>query len=198
MDILLASAYYLHEDRHEQSHHEALSAVGASLHQLVPQSARLRCWSCLTATFQTRQAFADLLAQEQPPVVGFYCNLLTKLSVLAMIREAKQAGAIVVVGGPDPPFYAQEYLQSGADVVVIGEGELTLEELLPHLARSGPRNMSHIMGIAYREEDGQVIQTPARPYIEALDDMPHPDRAAVDMQSYLRAWRERHSLHPCR
>ena len=39
-----------------------------------------------------------------------------------------------MVGGPEPAAYIEEYLDAGADVVVIGEGEVTLEELLPALA----------------------------------------------------------------
>ncbi len=35
-----------------------------------------------------------------------------------------------MVGGPEPGAYAAEYLQSGADFVVFGEGEITMEELL--------------------------------------------------------------------
>jgi radical SAM superfamily enzyme YgiQ (UPF0313 family) len=41
-----------------------------------------------------------------------------------------RSGAKVVIGGPDPPHHAASYLDAGADVVVIGEGEQTLEELI--------------------------------------------------------------------
>ena len=58
---------------------------------------------------------------------------MTKRNALAMIALAKQHGSRVVIGGPDPPHHAASYLDAGADVVVIGEGEQTLEELLPAL-----------------------------------------------------------------
>ena len=58
---------------------------------------------------------------------------MTKRNALRMIATARAAGARVVVGGPDPPHYADGVSRAGADVVVIGEGEQTLEELLPVL-----------------------------------------------------------------
>jgi anaerobic magnesium-protoporphyrin IX monomethyl ester cyclase len=191
MDILLASAYYLHEDQHELKIMKPYPPLGL-LYVSSYLKARGFAVGVFDSTFQTRRAFGDLLARERPPVVGIYCNLLTKCNVLAMIREAKATGAIVVLGGPEPPYYAEEYLACGADVIVVGEGELTLEKLLQHLARSGPRHMEHVQGIVYREEDGGLVRTPARPFIVRLDDMPHPDRAAIDMQTYLQAWREQH------
>ena len=61
----------------------------------------------------------------------------------------------MVVGGPDPANYLDEYLSRGADVIVIGEGELTLEELVPHLREHGPNDLATISGIAYRGDDGR-------------------------------------------
>ena len=49
----------------------------------------------------------------------------------------KAVGATVILGGPEPPHYAEHYLDHGADIIVVGEGELTLAELIPHLAQHG-------------------------------------------------------------
>jgi radical SAM superfamily enzyme YgiQ (UPF0313 family) len=46
------------------------------------------------------------------------------------------AGA-VVLGGPEAANYVEEYLGRGADVVAIGEGEVTLAELVPAIAARG-------------------------------------------------------------
>jgi radical SAM superfamily enzyme YgiQ (UPF0313 family) len=98
----------------------------------------------------------------------------------------------VVVGGPDPVGYAEEYLAAGADVVVVGEGEQTLEELIPHLASSGPQGMREIQGIVYRESDGSLVRTQPRPYLADLDAQPFPDRSAIDIPAYMRVWSEHH------
>jgi len=118
--------------------------------------------------------------------------MLTRRQVVPMARACKEAGATVIVGGPDPANYAAEYLAHGADVAVIGEGELTLAALLPHLARHGLSRLDEIAGIAFRRDDGEVVRTAPRPYIADLDAQPFPDRAGIDVGEYLRAWRDRH------
>jgi radical SAM superfamily enzyme YgiQ (UPF0313 family) len=128
-------------------------------------------------------------------VVGLYANLMTKRSVLRLMAECRRHGAPVVVGGPDPPSYAEEYLEAGADVVVVGEGEATLEELLPRLIRRpGSRDLGGVTGIAYRDEHGRLVRTPPRALLPRLDAQPWPDREAVDLGAYLAAWRARHGL----
>jgi radical SAM superfamily enzyme YgiQ (UPF0313 family) len=143
------------------------------------------------STFQTFPDFSQHLDEARAPVVGIYANMMTRATVLQMLPLCRERGATVVVGGPDPANYPEDYLERGADVVVIGEGELTLEELLPHLARHGPRRLAGIRGLAYREGD-RVVTTPPRPYIQDLDGLPFPDRAAIDVGQYLDVWRQHH------
>jgi radical SAM superfamily enzyme YgiQ (UPF0313 family) len=126
--------------------------------------------------------------------VGIYSNLMTRPRIIQMMKYCQEVGSLVVIGGPDSANYQAEYLDHGASVVVIGEGELTLEELLPHLARYGPTNMNHINGIAYRDGDGELIQTLPRTYIADLDAQPFPDRDAIDIPEYVRIWRDNHGM----
>ena len=53
--------------------------------------------------------------------------------MVEIVRVAHEAGWKTIVGGPEPGAYVNEYLEAGADIVVIGEGEITIEELLPAL-----------------------------------------------------------------
>jgi radical SAM superfamily enzyme YgiQ (UPF0313 family) len=113
---------------------------------------------------------------------------MTKRQALRMMAAARACGARVIVGGPDPPHHAEEYLRAGADVVVIGEGELTLVDLL-----SNQRSLCDIPGIVFREGPA-IIRTPPRALIPALDAQPFPNRDAVDLDAYLRAWRRHHGF----
>lgn len=193
MDILLAHSYYLNEDPHERAVMKPYPPLGL-LYISSYLKARGFDVGVFDTTFRSREDFRQFVVRERPPVVGIYGTLMTRRNVLEMTRFCKEQGCTVVLGGPEPANYAEEYLAHGADVVVVGEGELTLEELLSHLARYGPRNMGHIKGIVYREEDGQVVRTPPRPYIQDLDAQPFPDREAIDMAAYLNAWRARHGM----
>src|SRR5437588_5180182 len=145
-------------------------------------------------TFSRFEQLETYLRAEKPPVVGVYSNLMTRTKVLRVMHAAKEAGSLVVVGGPDPANYIDEYLSRGADVIAIGEGELTLEELVPHLKQHGPRNLDSIQGIAFRDKDGAIVRTEPRPMIADLDAQPFPDRAAIDQPAYVNVWREHHGM----
>jgi anaerobic magnesium-protoporphyrin IX monomethyl ester cyclase len=191
MDVLLAHGYHLLQDPHEQAIMRPYPPLGM-LYVSSYLKSRGFAVGTFDATFASPEAFASRLAQDRPPVVGLYTTLMTRPNVLEMIRAARAAGATVVLGGPDGASNAEDYLENGADVVVAGEGELTLEELLPHLAQQGPTEMQHIRGLIYREGNGQIIRTPPRPLIAHLDDLPLPDRQAIDLPAYLQVWREHH------
>jgi radical SAM superfamily enzyme YgiQ (UPF0313 family) len=98
----------------------------------------------------------------------------------------------VVLGGPESANYATEYLASGADVIVIGEGELTLSEVVSELARTGPHRLHEVRGIVFRDEAGAQVRTPERGKVPDLDTLPWPDREAIDHQLYLDAWKTHH------
>jgi anaerobic magnesium-protoporphyrin IX monomethyl ester cyclase len=191
MDILLTHGYFLYEDPHELQVMKPYPPLGILY---ISSHLKQRGFdvNVFDSTFSSFDRLREYLERERPPIVGIYCNLMTRPRALEVIRICKQSGSIVVAGGPDPANYPENYLENGADVVVIGEGELTLEELLPHLARYGPTGMQHIQGIAYREGDGKFIQTLPRPYIPDLTAQPFPDREAIDIPEYVRIWRENH------
>ena len=75
---------------------------------------------------------------------------MTRKNVVEMLKVAREAGWKTIVGGPEPGAYALEYLQAGADFVVFGEGELTMEELLRvHSVRGADSLRERFAGIAY-------------------------------------------------
>jgi anaerobic magnesium-protoporphyrin IX monomethyl ester cyclase len=191
MDLLLANAYMLALDAEEQRimrPHPPLGVLYLSSHL----KARGFDVGVFDGTFRSMEGFADRLLRDRPRVVGIAVNLMTKRNALAMMALARRHGVRVVIGGPDPPHHAEAYLAAGADVVVIGEGERTLEELLPALASGS--ELSAINGIAFKLPDGSMMRTPARTLIPDLDAQPFPDRSAIDLPAYLNAWRERHGV----
>lgn len=191
MDILLAHGYFLSEDAAERRVMKPYPTLG-----LLYLSAYLKrtgfSVQIFDSTFNTLDSFETLLDKERPSVIGLYCNLMTKFNVLKMIALAKKVGALVVLGGPEPANYAEEYLVRGADVIVLGEGEQALEELLPSLARYKLNKLDDIAGIVFRRDDGAVIRTLPRAQIADLDSLPDPDREAINLHSYLDTWKKHH------
>jgi len=192
MELLLAHGYFLALDEAEQRvmrPHPPLGLLYLSSHL----KSRGVGVGVFDATFRSLEDFSHTLERERPPVVGIAVNLMTKRNALRMIALARRRGARVVIGGPDPPHHAASYLDAGADVVVIGEGEQTIEELLPALRAPGG-DLSGINGIVFKAADGTVVRTPARALLPDLDLQPFPDRHAIDVHAYLDAWRERHGV----
>jgi radical SAM superfamily enzyme YgiQ (UPF0313 family) len=67
---------------------------------------------------------------------------------------------------------------------VIGEGEVTLPELLQSL--SNPRSIFGVKGIALLEKGwGNVTTTPERPPIPDITELPFPDRFAFNLPRYI-------------
>src|SRR5580698_1707625 len=143
-------------------------------------------------TFSTRDMLFHHLRSEKPSVLGVYANLMTRRNVVDILGVAKEAGWRTVVGGPEPGAYAQEYLEAGADFVVFGEGEITMQELLQAYRAGASDSVAGIAGIAFLDENGIMRQTMPRAQIADLDAQPWPARDAIDIQRYVRTWREAH------
>jgi len=145
------------------------------------------------------ESFEGELESRRPRVVGLYGHTVTRPTSLPMVKQAVRRGCRVIAGGPDPVQYLDEYLEGGVEVVVIGEGEHTLTELMEHL-RAHQWNwhwesLGQVAGIAFRHPqspDGEITRTPTRMLIRPLDSIPWPVRERRDLSSYFDAWRARH------
>ncbi|HEX2619660.1 MAG TPA: radical SAM protein [Phototrophicaceae bacterium] len=191
MDILLAHGYFLYEDPHELKVMKPYPPLGILYISSYLKSKGFAV-NVFDATFSSMDQFVAYVQRERPPVVGLYTNLMTKFNILKMIPVCKQAGATVVLGGPDPAYYAEDYINAGADIIVRGEGELTLEELLPHLAHHGMTGLDVINGIVYRDVSGELVETLPRAQIADLSAHPWPDREAIDIEAYMAVWKKYH------
>ncbi len=191
MDILLTHGYFLQEDPHElevMKPYPPLGVLYISSH-LKAQGFDVAVFD---TTFSSPAEFRRYVRRERPSVVGIYCNLMTRQQVIDMAAFCREQGATVIAGGPEPANYPEEYLARGIDLIVDGEGELTLAELIPHLARHGMQGLETIQGILYRNDAGKVVRTLPRPQIKDLTAQPFPDRQAIDIPQYVRVWREHH------
>ncbi len=144
------------------------------------------------STFSSRQQLFDVIKKGPPSVLGIYANLMTRTNVVEILRYAKTSGWQTIVGGPEPGAYIEEYLDAGADVVVVGEGEVTMEELLPVMRGQSSRSLEEIAGIAFRSANGDIVRTRPREQIRDINSQPWPAREVIDMDRYVAVWREHH------
>ena len=101
-------------------------------------------------------------------------------------------GVPVVVAGSDPSDHPSIYLEGGAHVVVTGEGEVTLIEVLQSMEGRSNTPLSAIEGVALRDTDAVVVRTRPRAFIRDLDQLPRPAWDLVDIERYRAIWLRRH------
>lgn len=132
----------------------------------------------------------DLLNREYFDVVGVgviggYYQYKKLLKISEAVNRAKNRPFYVIGGhGPSPePEYFLKKTQ--ADVAIIGEGEITIVELLDALERK--KELSAVHGIAFMKND-KCIQTPRRKLIQNIDEIPLPawDLFPLDHYALLR------------
>ncbi len=125
------------------------------------------------------------LEEFTPDVVGVTSVTMNFPGAAAILTEAKRAlpEAITVMGGPHVSFTAAHTLNKhpGIDLIVMGEGEKTIVELVDAGFKSPlfPR----IKGIAFRK-NGQAEVNEPRPFIPDLDELPLPARHLLPLSRY--------------
>jgi anaerobic magnesium-protoporphyrin IX monomethyl ester cyclase len=193
MDILLTHGYFLYEDPKELQIMKPYPPLGILYICSHLRKKGLRA-EVFDSTFSSRQKLFDVLKQGPPSILGVYANLMTRSNVVEILTAAKELGWKTAVGGPEPGAYVDEYLAAGADVVVIGEGEVTLEELVPALQTRPVGQLHDIDGIAFKAQGGPVIRTRPRAQIKDIDSQPWPARELIDVHRYVDVWREHHGM----
>jgi anaerobic magnesium-protoporphyrin IX monomethyl ester cyclase len=120
-------------------------------------------------------------------------NYLTKMcltnmrdAAFEMISIAKEKGCKVIVSSSDSTDHYEKYLDSGADFIILGEGEITLLELINDIANK-KSDFSSIQGLAFKK-DNYAVKTAARLVLKDLDSLPFPAWDLVDLVPYRESW----------
>ena len=125
------------------------------------------------------------LAEFRPHMVGATCVTLNYPIASRIMKVCKEfdPGIITMLGGPHATFAIKETLLRARwiDLLVIGEGERTLTELVKTLEKGD--DIHQVRGIAFRHGD-RVVKTEPRPLIENLDELPFPARDLLPLSKY--------------
>ncbi len=99
--------------------------------------------------------------------------------------KAREAGSVVVMGGPHPTTADLEVARTASvDYVARSESEETIVELAACLESRG--DPAGVKGLTFRR-DGRVVRTPDRPFNPDLDSIPLPARDLMPMDRYKTA-----------
>jgi radical SAM superfamily enzyme YgiQ (UPF0313 family) len=135
----------------------------------------------------TQKDLMTELARLQPDVIGVTSTTLTFKSATDIVKTAKEAcpNSLIILGGPHVTVLDEQTLneQPEVDIIVRGEGERTLLELADKASKSDMKNLDKIEGITFRK-NGNIIQTPDRPFIQNIDELPYPAFKHFDVRKY--------------
>lgn len=121
----------------------------------------------------------DSLTELKADVYGFQLNMVNYEKVRLVVDKIKSAknDALTVFGGPFLTSLSEEILSNEPlfDFIILGEGELTILELLKELEK-GKKEFSFVNGLAWRNTEGKIVINAPRSLINDLDTLPFPAR----------------------
>jgi anaerobic magnesium-protoporphyrin IX monomethyl ester cyclase len=138
-------------------------------------------------TFLKQDEALEKVRRSQPRIIGMQVMFSMKEKALELARLLKKDCELLVAGGPLPTSDPEEFLRS-FDVVVVGEGEQTMLELVR--AVQNGTSLMNVKGIAFREKD-QIKVTPPRDFIKDLDSIDFPSREFFNHRAYMRYFKEK-------
>ncbi len=116
------------------------------------------------------------------------CLLRMRQAAFRMLEDARDRGVTAIVCGSDATDHALDYVDHGARWVIIGEGEITLSELLRAMDGRSGIDTASVPGLTFRSGP-DLVTTGRRPNLTDLDPLPFPARDLVDVDRYRAAWR---------
>jgi anaerobic magnesium-protoporphyrin IX monomethyl ester cyclase len=201
-DILFTHSYFYKFDRKQWAQQQPYPPYGTMYAAALMRSCGFEVSLFDVALKDSPAELESVLQAEQPRYLVIYddgFNYLTKMcltrmreAAFEMAKTGKRFACQVIVNSSDSTDHFAQYLQEGADFVILGEGEHTLRELITAL-EAGGTDFSEIAGLTYCPKDTEaIIHTAPRPVIHHLDELPDPAWDLVDMEAYRRIWMEAH------
>jgi radical SAM superfamily enzyme YgiQ (UPF0313 family) len=189
--IFLTHGYFLEEDPKEQQIMKPYVPLGILYISAWLEKNGVENF-IFDSTFSSFEKMRREMLHQKPPLIGIYTNLMTKLNVLRIINFVKSElkGSKIILGGPEIRHYAKEYLEHGADMLTIGEGEETMLEICKHfsLHRNLPQNCA---GTALMINGGLHVNE-ERNLLRDINALPFPNRKKVNIPQYMDIWKKHH------
>lgn len=206
-DVLLAHSYFLRFDPKQWRSMQPYAPLGT-----LYAAAYLKQHGHNVALFDSMlaQGPGDIVAELQahrPAAVVFYedsFNWLSKMcltrmraacfEMIGLVKKNLGKDVPVIAAGSDPTDHRRLYFERGADYVIVGEGEITLLELLQTLRGKGATGIKNIPGVALPENGAAHAPVP-RGFQKNLDVFPFPAWELVEVEKYRAAWKKKHGYY---
>lgn len=196
MKVLLTHGYFIHEDIIESGIMKPYPPLGILyLSEWLKKSNIPH--EVFDSTFGKREKLYAFLENYKPDIIGIYTTLMTRLTILEILSFIRGnpvlRGLKIIIGGPDARHHAENYLTQGADIIVPGEGEEALTEIISTLSSGKSEQLQEIKGICFPGNDGRVFITSDRSPLD-LKAVHFPTYEKVDVSDYLQQWHNSHGF----
>ena len=195
LDILFSHSYYYPLDQKQWNNKTPYPPLGtiyaASLLRNSGFSVSLFDTNLRDNPFEIEKEIQD----QKPSFLVIYddgFNYLTKMcltnmreAAFEMIAIGKKYNCTVIVNSSDSTDHYKKYLSKGADYVLLGEGEITLKELVFKLGNN--EQIDLLKGIVYKNDLDYMIN-PKREVLKDLDELPMPAWDLIDINAYKEVW----------
>jgi anaerobic magnesium-protoporphyrin IX monomethyl ester cyclase len=144
----------------------------------------------IDCTFMNEKEVIAKAKSLKPRIVGIYSMLSMKESATRLAKQLKPYASLIVAGGPLPTSSPHLFLDN-FDLVVLGEGEETLLDILRTLDNGEPPLKTG--GTMYKENKSASVQKiPCRTVKKDLDLLPFPARDLYSHKKYKEYFRWHH------
>lgn len=128
-----------------------------------------------------KQKLKDKIISEKPRYVGISCvtPLIKECRIIASFVKNTNKDIKILIGGPHPTVLPEETARLDEfDIVIIGEGEFTIYEILKS------SDLGKVRGIIYKEGN-KLIKTEPREINMDLDQLPWPTYDLIPINNYV-------------
>lgn len=108
------------------------------------------------------------------------------MKIVDFVKENYPDVPVIIGGNHVTPTPKQSAREINADVIVVGEGEVTFLELVQLIKKGNLKHsfLKKVNGVCYRKGK-EIVLTEPRPFINNLDVIPFPARDLIDMEYYI-------------
>lgn len=111
-------------------------------------------------------------------ISSYMSNTYPTIKLISMIKK-HNSNIKVACGGFGPTFYPEEYLKSGSDYIIRGEGEKAICELAKCIEKG--KRPYKVKNVGFLDDSNEIILNDMECLNDDLDSLPFPSRDTMDV-----------------